>query len=100
MYDYIKGKVTAIKSNSIVLECCDIGYLIYVSNPYAFEVGQNYKVYIYQQIQEDGHLLYGFKLQEEKDLFLKLISVKGLGCKMALPFLSTAIIKKTAARSA
>ena len=46
------------------------------------------KVFVYQQIQEDEHLLYGFKTVEEKDLFLKLISVKGLGPKMALPMLS------------
>lgn len=93
MYDYIKGKITNIKMNAIVLENNGVGYFIYVSNPYAFEVGKEYKVYVYQQIQEDEHLLYGFKLQEEKDLFLKLISVKGLGCKMALPFLSTGSIQ-------
>ena len=92
MYDYIKGTVTNIRTNAIVLDCNGVGYLIYVSNPYAFELGNDYKVYVYQQIQEDEHLLYGFKLQEEKDLFLKLISVKGLGCKMALPFLSTGSI--------
>ncbi len=93
MYDYIKGTITNIKTNSIVLDNNGVGYLIYVSNPYAFEIGHEYKVYVYQQIQEDEHLLYGFKSQEEKDLFLKLISVKGLGCKMALPFLSTSSIQ-------
>ena len=88
MYDYIKGTVTNIRTNAIVLDCNGVGYLIYVSNPYAFELGNDYKVYVYQQIQEDEHLLYGFKTIEEKDLFLKLISVKGLGCKMALPILA------------
>ena len=88
MYDYIKGIVTAIKNNSIVLDNNGIGYLIYVPNPYSFEIGEEYKVFVYQQIQEDGHYLYGFKSMEEKDLFLKLISVKGLGCKMTLPILA------------
>ena len=93
MYDYIKGKVVTIKNNAIVVENNGVGYLISVSNPYSFEVGEEYKVFVYQQIQEDGHYLYGFKTNEEKDLFLKLISVKGLGCKMALPILAVGSIE-------
>ena len=92
MYDYIKGNIAAIKNNAIVLDNNGIGYLIYVSNPYSFEIGNDYKVYVYQQVQEDGQYLYGFKTQQEKDLFLKLISVKGLGCKMALPILAVGSI--------
>lgn len=49
---------------------------------------KEYKVYVYQQIKEDEHSLFGFKNLAEKELFLKLISVKGLGCKMALPILA------------
>ena len=66
MYDYIKGTITGIKNNAIVLDNNGIGYLVYVANPFSFELGEEYKVYIYQQIQEDGHFLYGFKLLEEK----------------------------------
>ena len=88
MYDYIIGKITLIKNNSIVVENSGIGYLIYVSNPYSFEIGKDYKVFTYQHVTEDENTLYGFKSIEEKDLFLKLISVKGLGCKMALPILA------------
>ena len=93
MFDYIKGIITDIKSNSIVVENNGIGYLVYVSNPYAFELDKESKVYIYQQITEDSNNLYGFKSIEEKDLFLKLISVKGLGCKMALPILAVGSIE-------
>ena len=92
MYDYIKGTITGLKNNAIVLDNNGIGYLIYVSNPYSFEPGKDYKVFVYQKIAEDEHCLYGFKTQEEKDLFLKLISVKGLGCKMALPILAVGSI--------
>ena len=92
MYDYIKGIITDLKNNAIVVDNNGIGYLIYVSNPYSFEIGNEYKVYIYQQITEDSNNLYGFKTIEEKDLFLKLISVKGLGCKMALPILAVGSI--------
>ena len=92
MYDYIKGTITCLKNNAIVLDNNGVGYLIYVSNPYSFEVGKDYKVFVYQKISEDENSLYGFKTNEEKDLFLKLISVKGLGCKMALPILAVGSI--------
>lgn len=89
MYTYLKGKVTEIESNHITLEISGIGYLIYTANPYQFEIDNEYKIYIYQLIREDELSLYGFKTIEDKQLFLKLISVKGLGCKMALPMLAT-----------
>ncbi len=92
MFDYIIGKVTDIKNNSIVLENNEIGYLIYVSNPYSYEFDIKTKVYIYEHIREDEDSLYGFKTYEEKELFLKLINVKGLGPKMALPMLATGSI--------
>ena len=88
MYDYIKGIVTTIKNNAIVLENNGIGYLVYVADPYSYELNKECKVYIYQHVMEDENSLYGFKTLEEKDFFLKLISVKGLGCKMALPILA------------
>lgn len=92
MYDYIKGTVTGLKNNAIVLENNGVGYLIYASNPYSYETQKDYKVYVYQQIREDENSLYGFKTLEEKEFFLKLISVKGLGCKMALPILAVGSI--------
>ena len=84
MYGYIKGIVTIIESNYIVLDNNGIGYLIYTSNPYSFNINDEYKVYVYQNVKEDEISLYGFKEKEEKDLFMKLIDVKGLGPKMAL----------------
>lgn len=92
MYGYIKGVVTEIECNYIILENNDIGYTIYVANPYTYKLNNTYKVYTYVKIGEDEHTLYGFMEKEEKDLFLKLISVKGLGCKMALPILATGSI--------
>lgn len=89
MYEYIKGMVTSVESNYIVLEQNEIGYLIYTGNPYSFHLNETYKIYLYQYVREDEISLYGFSSKEEKDLFLKLINVKGLGCKMALPMLAT-----------
>ena len=85
MYDYIKGIVTNIVSNAIILDNNGIGYLIYTPNPYLFHEGNEYKVFVFQNELS----LYGFKSIEEKELFLKLISVKGLGPKMTLPILAT-----------
>ncbi len=93
MYDYINGKIAELKYNSIVVDNGGVGYLIYVPNPYAFEVGGEYKVFVYQQVKEDENALFGFKTREEKELFLKLISVKGLGCRMALPILAVGSIQ-------
>lgn len=92
MYEYIKGSIESQMSNYIVLDNNGVGYLIYVPNPYSFELNKEYKVYIYEYVREDEHFLYGFKSFEEKELFLKLINVKGLGCKMALPMLATGSI--------
>lgn len=89
MYEYIKGKIVNQESNYIVLDNNGIGYLIYVANPYYFELDREYIVYTYQYIREDEQTLYGLKNIEEKKLFLKLIEVKGVGCKMALPMFAT-----------
>ena len=92
MFDYIKGKIAYLKSNAIVLDNNGIGYLIYVANPFSYEEGKEYKVYTYEHITEQEDVLYGFKTLEEKELFLKLISVKGLGPKMTLPILAVGSI--------
>jgi len=92
MYSYIKGTITEIESNYVVLDNNGMGYLIYTPNPYSFNVSEEYKVYIYQNVKEDELSLYGFKTKEERNLFLKLIEVKGLGCKMALPIIAAGSI--------
>lgn len=92
MYSYIKGIVTEINSDTITIDNNGIGYLIYTGNPYQFRLNEDSKVYIYQNVREDELTLYGFISKEEKDLFLKLISVKGLGPKMAIPMLATGSI--------
>lgn len=93
MYAYLNGIIKDIESNYIVLDINGIGYLIYVANPYYYQIENSYKVYTYTHIREDEFSLYGFKSKEELDLFLKLISVKGLGPKMALPILATGSIE-------
>jgi len=89
MYTYLKGIVTEIESNYIALDVNGIGFLIYTPNPYSFNENEEYKVYVYNLVREDENSIYGFKTKEERDLFLRLIEVKGLGCKMALPMFAT-----------
>ena len=88
MYSYIKGIITIIETSYIVVENNGIGYMVFVSNPYSYKLNEEVTIYLYQQIREDENTLYGFKTKEDKELFLKLISVKGLGCKMAIPMFS------------
>ena len=91
MYSYIKGEVSLLSSNYIVVDNNGIGYLIYVANPYQYEVGKTYTVYVYNHIREDENSLYGFASEAEKALFLKLINVKGLGPRTALPMFASSV---------
>lgn len=86
MYDYIKGKLTKITAKFIVVEAGGLGYIIYVANPYSFSesVNQDVQIYLHHVVREDAHLLFGFYSDEEKDVFLKLISVSGIGPMTAL----------------
>lgn len=89
MYSYIKGVVTEEESNFIVLDNNGIGYHIFVANPYSYPLNEEAKVYIYDYIREDEHSLYGFSSKEERNLFLKLLGVKGVGPKLIMPMLAT-----------
>jgi len=93
MYNYIIGTITEVTASGIVVENNGIGYDIFVSNPYVFEEGKETKVYLYHQITENGQALFGFKNKEEKELFLRLINVKGLGPKIALPMFATGSVE-------
>lgn len=92
MYSYIRGIVTIIEPSYVVIDNNGIGYKVFVPNPFYYRENEEYKIYIYSHIREDEYSLYGFKDTEERDLFLKLIDVKGLGPKMALPMLATGSI--------
>ncbi len=91
MYDYLRGILTKITAKSIVVELGGIGYSIQVSNPYSFSQSMNQEltVYVYQVIRDDAHLLYGFQTEEQKSVFLMLISVSGIGPTSALAILAS-----------
>lgn len=93
MYSYLNGKIEYQTSNGIVVDVNGVGYFIYVPNPFSYELGSIYKVYVYNHIREDEYSLYGFKTMEEKELFMKLINVKGMGPKVASGIFATGSIK-------
>jgi len=102
MYAYITGKITSVNPKNIVVENNGIGYIIIVSNPYVFIPNSDITIFTHQVIKEDSNNIYGFKSFEEKELFLKLLSVNGIGPKSALSMLASGnvsgIIKAISAR--
>ena len=89
MYNYIKGIVTEVTPNNIVIDNNGIGFDVIVPNPYSYKEGNEYTIYIYHHITENSQDLFGFQNKEEKELFLKLINVKGLGPRTAVPMFAT-----------
>ncbi|WP_334116913.1 Holliday junction branch migration protein RuvA [Ligilactobacillus sp.] len=90
MYEYLTGTVTQVLPAYIVVENNGIGYLINVANPFRFKVDETRqeKIYLHQVVRENEIALYGFSDFNEKQLFLKLISVSGIGPKSALAILA------------
>ncbi|MBK8829588.1 MAG: Holliday junction branch migration protein RuvA [Saprospiraceae bacterium] len=90
MFDYIQGKVVARQPTHVVVEAGGIGYLLNITlNSYdLIEEGKVEKVYTWLQVQEDAHRLWGFKEPAERDVFLHLVSVSGIGPNTARLILS------------
>lgn len=90
MYDYLKGKITRITPEYIVLEQQGIGWLLYTPNPYAFrQSASEQQIFVSMQVREDAQNLYGFHSLEQRELFKKLIQVSGIGPKGALAILAS-----------
>ncbi|MEJ5173375.1 MAG: Holliday junction branch migration protein RuvA [Hydrogenothermaceae bacterium] len=92
MLDYIVGKVVDRREDSIIVDKDGFGFLIYVPDSESFE--DDVKVYTYLHIKEEAISLYGFKSREERDLFIKLISLHGIGVKHAFSILSNLTVEE------
>ena len=88
MYNYLYGRITEKGIDYIVVECGGVGYHVYVSRADDFNREEFTKVYTYLAVREDDMSLYGFKTKDEKNLFLKIIIVSGIGPKTAITMLS------------
>ncbi len=100
MYYYISGRLAHKDENFIVIDAGGVGYKIYTSLTSiqsAGGIGNNITMYTHLYVREDTQDLYGFVTQEEKSMFLSLLSVSGVGPKAALSILSAAPPAKLAA---
>lgn len=89
MYEYLTGMIAAVTPSYIVVDVGGVGYLVYAANPFRFSNGQQAKVFVYQAVRDNDISLYGFTTQTEKNLFVKLLNVSGIGPKSALAILAT-----------
>lgn len=90
MYDYLKGQVTRITPEYIVIEQHGIGWQLFTPNPFAFRMNATeQQIFVHMYVREDAQILYGFTNLDQRELFRKLIQVSGIGPKGALAILAT-----------
>lgn len=88
MIGFLRGKIEHVTIENIYLDVGGVGYEIFVANPEKYHLYDEVMVHTYLAIRENDVTLYGFFTKDEKELFLKLISVKGIGPKSAVTMLS------------
>lgn len=91
MIDYLKGSLAELTPTMAVVEVNGVGYAVNITLvTYAELTGAtSCKLYVYEAIREDAHLLYGFSTQSERSLFLQLLSVSGVGANTARMIMSS-----------
>ncbi len=88
MYSYFNGKIVEINDEETIIDVHDIGYSFLHLRKDDFKIGQTCKVLLYHVVREDDEFLVGFKTNEDRNIFEKLISVKGIGPRTAVNALS------------
>ena len=96
MYSFISGTVVEKNPTYVVLDNQGIGYLINITLNTFTAIGeqQHVKLFVHLAIREDAHTLYGFYTESERELFLQLITVSGVGCNTARLILSSMTVKE------
>ena len=90
MIEYIKGSLTELTPAQAVIEAAGVGYALNISlNTFsAIQSKQEVKLFVFEVIREDTHLLYGFSSKKEREMFTLLITVQGVGVNTARMILS------------
>lgn len=90
MIEYLKGKLDDVTPTMAVVDCNGVGYGVNISlNTFSAIQGKgDVKLFIYEAIREDAYVLYGFATKQERELFLMLITVSGIGGNTARMILS------------
>lgn len=91
MISYLRGRVLTTTAETVILDVNGVGYEAYCSGGAFKKIvqGEIAELYTYLQVKEDGVTLFGFESPKEKELFLKLISVSGVGPKMGISILAS-----------
>lgn len=87
MIAFVQGIVRLIRQESLVLDVQGVGYEVFVNRSGQYKLGDSLFLYTYQHVREDAILLYGFVHEEDYEVFMRLINVKGIGPKSALTML-------------
>ena len=88
MIAFVNGVVRIIRSDRVVLDVHGVGYEVYPANALSQKMGDELFLYTYQHVREDAILLFGFLKEEDYEVFMRLINVKGIGPKTAQTMLS------------
>jgi holliday junction DNA helicase RuvA len=99
MIGHLKGQLLQKKPNVILMDVHGVGYEIFIPLTSFYELpgeGSEISLKIHTHVREDALILFGFHTQREKDLFLKLISISGIGPKLAIAILSGAQVEELA----
>lgn len=97
MIGYLNGEVIDVKTEGLIVSVNGVGYQVNLPAAFShYQNGDNCELYIYTYVREDALELFGFKEKESKELFIKLLSVSGIGPKVALSIISTLSPKKFA----
>jgi len=99
MIGQLKGQLLQKKPNVLLVDVHGVGYEVYIPLTSFYELpgeGSDVSLKIHTHVREDALILFGFQTQREKDLFLKLISISGIGPKLAIAILSGAQVEELA----
>ena len=99
MIDYVKGEVAELTPATVTIDCNGVGYLAHISLQTYSAIGDNKttKIYIYESVRQDAFVLFGFINKHEREVFMHLISVSGVGPSTARVMLSSLSSKEVEA---